>query len=299
MRGLYAAAVAFLARPSRRWMRRFQEAGEVGLIDQSRRPQRSPRRKVFHKQRSLILRLRRERNLGARRIQIELWLHWEIDLSITAIHKVLRQAQVKPLTRPRRVTHPKRYSRPVPGDRIQMDTMKIATGLYQYTAIDDCSRFRVLGLYPRRTAKYTIEFLERVIEEMPFSIQRIQTDRGSEFFAESVQRWMADHCIKFRPIAPRSPHLNGKVERSQLTDLQEFWPRFKAEDPQIAQRIEEWQFGYNWRRGHGSLKGKTPAEWSGRFADQVPLWEEVEANYDASKERLQLMHWKADQRLAN
>ena len=131
-----------ISRPTlRRWMRRFQEAGEVGLMGQSRRPQRSPRRKVFHKQRSLILRLRRERNLGARRIQIELWLHWEIDLSITAIHKVLRQAQVKPLTRPRRVTHPKRYSRPVPGDRIQMDTMKIATGLYQYTAIDDCSRF--------------------------------------------------------------------------------------------------------------------------------------------------------------
>jgi hypothetical protein len=101
----------------------------------------------------------------------------KIDLSITAIHKVLRQAQVKPLAKPRRITHPKRYSRPLPGDRIQMDTMKIATGLYQYTAIDDCSRFRVLGLYPRRTAKYTIEFLERVIEEMPFSIQRIQTER--------------------------------------------------------------------------------------------------------------------------
>jgi transposase InsO family protein len=216
----------------------------------------------------------------------------------TAIHKVLRQAQVKPLAKPRRVTHPKRYSRPVPGDRIQIDTMKIATGVYQYTAIDDCSRFRVLGLYPRRTAKYTIEFLERVIEEMPFSIQRIQTDRGSEFFAESVQRWMADHCIKFRPIAPRSPHLNGKVERSQLTDLQEFWPRFKVKDPEIAQRIEEWQFDYNWRRGHGSLKGKTPAEWSGRFAEKVPLREEVEANYDASKERLQLMNWSADQRLA-
>jgi hypothetical protein len=83
-----------------------------------------------------------------------------------------------------------------------------------------------------------------------------------------------------------------------LTDLQEFWPHFKAKDPQIAQRIEEWQFDYNWRRGHGSLKGKTPAEWSGRFADQVPLWEQVEANYDAAKERLQLMSWSADQRLA-
>lgn len=29
--------------------------------------------------------------------------------------------------------------------------------------------------------------------------------------------------IKFRPIKPRTPHLNGKVERSQQTDKTEFW----------------------------------------------------------------------------
>jgi hypothetical protein len=57
-----------------------------------------------------------------------------------------------------------------------MDTMKVATGLYQYTAVDDCSRFRVLGLYKRRTAANTPLFLERAIEEMPFPIQHIQTD---------------------------------------------------------------------------------------------------------------------------
>jgi len=58
---------------------------------------------------------------------------------------------------------------------------------------------------------------------MPFRIQRIQTDRGSEFFAEAVQRRLMTERIKFRPIPPRSPHLNGKVERSQLTDRNEFW----------------------------------------------------------------------------
>ena len=83
---------------------------------------------------------------------------------------------------------PKRYSRPIPGDRIQTDTMKVAPGVYQYTAVDDCSRFRVLAVYSRRTANYTLEFLERVVEEMPFAVQRIQTDRGGEFFAEKVQR---------------------------------------------------------------------------------------------------------------
>ena len=75
----------------------------------------------------------------------------------------------------------------------------------------------MLGLYPRRAGKYTIAFLERVIEEMPFPIQRVQTDRGTEFFAEQVQRFLKLNFIKFRPIPPRSPHLNGKVERSQGT----------------------------------------------------------------------------------
>lgn len=68
-----------------------------------------------------------------------------------------------------------------------MDTMQIAKGLFQYIAIDDCSRFRVLGLYKRRTAANTIDFIDRVIEEMPFPIQTVQTDRGTEFFAYKVQ----------------------------------------------------------------------------------------------------------------
>jgi transposase InsO family protein len=89
--------------------------------------------------------------------------------------------------------------------------MKIARGVYQYTAIDDCSRFRGLVIYLRRNARNTLLFLDRVVEEMSLLIQRIQTDRGGEFFAESVQRRLMNECIKFRPIPPRSQHLNGKV----------------------------------------------------------------------------------------
>lgn len=43
---------------------------------------------------------------------------------------------------------------------MQLDTMKIVPGLVQFTAIDDCTRLRVLGLYPRRTAVYARQFLE-------------------------------------------------------------------------------------------------------------------------------------------
>jgi transposase-like protein len=49
-----------------------------------------------------------------------------------------------------------------------MDTCKIAPGLYQYTAIDDCTRIRVLALYKRRGAANSLLFLEKVIEEFPF-----------------------------------------------------------------------------------------------------------------------------------
>ncbi|CAK1708128.1 transposase [Vibrio crassostreae] len=59
---------------------------------------------------------------------------------------------------------------------------------------------------------------------MPFPIQRIQTERGREFFADKVQKQLMTYGIKFSPNKPGSPHLNSKVERSQKTDKTEFYP---------------------------------------------------------------------------
>jgi transposase InsO family protein len=77
-------------------------------------------------------------------------------------------------------------------------------------------KFRVLGIYSRQTAKNSARFLEaRMIGEFPFPIQRIQSDRGAEFFGLEFQKVRLNNSIKFRPIRPRSPHLNGKVERCE------------------------------------------------------------------------------------
>nr|AAG37049.1 unknown [Escherichia coli] len=51
-----------------------------------------------------------------------------------------------------------------------MDTCKIGPGLYQYTSVDDCTRYRVLRLYSCRTAVNSLDFIDCVIEEMPFPI---------------------------------------------------------------------------------------------------------------------------------
>jgi putative transposase len=103
-----------------------------------------------------------------------------------------------------------------------MDVCKIAQGLYQYKAIDDCSRYKVMALFKRRMAANSIAFLEQVTEEMAFPIQRIQTDRGQEFFAVNFQKRLMEWGIKFRPIKPGSPHLNGKVlsEQTSMSSIQ-------------------------------------------------------------------------------
>jgi transposase InsO family protein len=284
-----------ISRPTlRKWIRRFKASGEAGLVSISTRPSGSPNRRIDETVRKTILELRRTKNIGARRIQIELGFAEDLWLSRTIIQRVLDGAGVQPLRHPRRPETPKRYSRPIPGDRVQLDTIKIGRGLYQYTAVDDCSRFRVLGLYPRRSGKYTVVFLERVIEEMPFPIQRVQTDRGTEFFAEQVQNFLKENFIKFRPIPPRSPHLNGKVERSQLTDLQEFWANRKAPALQDADDLECWQFDYNWRRPHGSLHGKRPIDRVVELSNEIPNREEVALQYDPAREPLRFSNWAAD-----
>jgi transposase InsO family protein len=98
------------------------------------------------------------------------------------------------------------------------------------------------------------------MEEFPFTIQAIQTDRGREFFAYSFQEKLMKYAIKFRPVRPASPHLNGKVERSQRTDLDEFYRAADLKSPDLSRQLEEWQDHYNQFRIHGSLNGRTPGE---------------------------------------
>jgi transposase InsO family protein len=243
----------------------------------------------------LILEHRRSRQLGIKRLRNELIRLHDVHLGLATIHKVLRRHDQSRLAKRRwRRRVPQRYSRPIPGDSVQMDVCKSASGLYHYVAIDDCTRYRVLGLYPRRSAAHTIAFLERVVEEMPFPIQRIQTDRGREFFALSVQRWLKNAAIKFRPIRPASPHLNGKVERSHQTDLAEFYGTADLKAPSLRAELDLWQHAYNWDRPHSSLRGSTPIDRVCDLLDKTPLHEEVEALYDTDNEPVRYAEYAID-----
>ena len=166
-----------VSRPTlRKWRRRFQENGEAGLRSHSRRRKALPAPRLTAPQEQTLLGLRRQRKLGPKRIQAELGRLHDLRLSTSTVWHVLHRHKLSAALRPRRqVRGTKRYSRPVPGDRVQIDSCKIRKGLYQSTAVDDCTRMRVLGLYPDRTQKSAVLFLtQKVLPEFSFPLQRVQ-----------------------------------------------------------------------------------------------------------------------------
>jgi transposase InsO family protein len=75
---------------------------------------------------------------------------------------------------------------------------------------------------------------------------------------------LESHDIRHVYPRPRTPHLNGKVERSHRVDQQEFYQLDKngiADDFHLFNdKLREWEDYYNYHRPHGALDGQTPYE---------------------------------------
>ena len=80
-----------------KWFKRYQELGEIGLTELSRKPKNSPSKKRNEDNEKLIINLRSERKLGARRLQSELKRLYDISFSLSTIHKVLKNHNVADL----------------------------------------------------------------------------------------------------------------------------------------------------------------------------------------------------------
>ena len=131
---------------------------------------------------------------------------------------------------------------------------------YQYTAIDDATRMRVLKVYERHTQSNAIDFFKHIQKKFPFKIGMVRTDNGHEFQAKF--HWaVLDQGIRHAYIKKGTPRLNGKVERSHRTDKEEFYHHLNYKnDKDLRKKVEEWQNLYNLHRPHGGLGGKTPYE---------------------------------------
>ena len=267
-----------------KWRRRFQVAQgrRDALRDRSRRPHR-PHRKVGRALRRRLLTLRRRTHLGPVRLRLLLLASRARAIpSAATIAKVLRQAG---LTRRRRAK-PKRYRRvfvvPRPGDLVQLDVKWVpylveGHQLYQYTAIDCCTRLRVVTFSDEVSLAAAKAFAQYVLSTFPFPVRCVQTDNDSIFThwytagpKTPLDRPVRIHpftqmCAQFgathRLIPPRTPRLNGRVERSHQTDDQEFYTlRPYATRRALELAYRRWLFHYNHTRvhtGHG-MAGRPP-----------------------------------------
>jgi transposase InsO family protein len=256
------------------WYRRYQANGVQGLRDRSKRPLVSPRAtrvEVVGK----IIYLRQHYHFGPAKIAMYLKRYHQVQISSSGVWRILKRLELNRLPASQRYKHHdrrwKRYEKPLPGHRVQVDVKFIqplpgapkTKKYYQFTAIDDCTRLRVLRIYPQLNQNSAIQFLDYVLERLPFRVEVIQTDNGPEF-GSSFHWHVLDKGAGHVYIKPRTARLNGKVERSHRIDAEEFYRLLDGVVIDNAEvfndKLQEWEDFYNYHRPHGGLDGQTPYE---------------------------------------
>ena len=202
------------------------------------------------------------------------------DLSVSMVGRILaalkrRGVVVEPLlvrlrpyarhARPYAVRKPQEHPVTQPGDLVQLDTMHLTPlpGVERrhFSAVDVVSRWSVTGVRATATAGTARDFLAELLERTPFAIAAIQVDGGSEFMAE-FEAACAEREISLFVLPPRSPKLNGHVERANRTHRQEVWELYDGdlELPPLRAALRAWEETYNHARPHQALGYRTPAE---------------------------------------
>jgi len=189
-----------------------------------------------------VLKLRKE-YLRWGKDKLVILLHREqIDCSASTVGRILNRLKergvlIEPLPnhisakkrqrqRPYAVRKPKEYVAKEPGDIVEVDTLDVrplpGIILKHFTARDIISRWDVLEVHTRATSNTAYGFIGTLLARMPFPVKAIQADGGPEF-QDAFERECQRRGIKLFVLPPRSPKLNGHVERAQRTHTEEFY----------------------------------------------------------------------------
>jgi len=250
------------------WKRRYEKLGEAGLVNKSPCPVNMPLRMPAEVEEK-ILHLGRTYHFGPVRIAWYLERYHGIRVSGSGVYRALVRNGLSRLPgncRKRSIVR-LRYEKQVPGHHVRLDVKFLQFTIegrsvkrYQFTAIDDATRIRALRIYERHNQESAVDFLDYVVERFPFRIHTVRTDNGHEWQAQF--HW---HCedlgMRHVYIKPASPNLNGKVERSHLTDQLEFYQLLDyTGDVDLRAKLAVWEEFYNLQRPHTALSGRTPYE---------------------------------------
>ena len=222
-----------------KWRNRWDGTWK-SLEDRSRRPKNSPgkqteaeiklvkRQAKRYKWRDIILAYQRARERGYRR-------------SFGCFSKTVRKLQEQKPGKVRNKRKNKPYQRAAyPGQKVQVDVKYVPSECvtngnkyYQYTAVDECTRWTYRYMYNEHSTHSSIQFLHQLIKACPFQIKRIQTDNGTEWTKQlitsdpkdltSFELGLKAYGIEYQRIRVATPRHNGKVERQHRIDQERFY----------------------------------------------------------------------------
>lgn len=263
-----------------RWQARYQEHGVHALEDRSHRPRRCRRPSWSVEQVCALLALR-ERYPCWGKAKLAVLLRREgHDLSVSMVGRILwhlrRSGQLREgigkrrrsrrLPRPYAIRKPKGYVVSAPGDLVQVDTLDVAvvpgSRFKHLSLVDVVCRWHTAEIRHGATARTMRENLDAMRGRLPFALKAIQVDGGSEFRAD-FEVYCQQEGITLFTLPPRSPKLNGVVERVQRVDREEFYactdvePRLETLQP----ALRAYEDTYNTVRPHQALGYLTPQEY--------------------------------------
>jgi transposase InsO family protein len=188
-------------------------------------------------------------------------------LLVEPVNAILAKQARKRRWKPRyAVRKPRGYKIQGPGDLVEVDTLTLRLlpdeVRYQFTAREVVFKFDVLRAYKSQSSVKAAHFLQYMRKKFPFPIKAIQIDGGSEF-----KKFFEEECEKrgilLFVLPPRSPKLNGHVERANKTHREEF---YEVEEVDLSLeehnlQLERWAYVYNHIRPHQALDYLTPNEY--------------------------------------
>lgn len=229
-----------------RWRKRYDGTLQ-SLADRSHRPHHHPNQHRPEEIKLIDDMRRRNPNTGL----VVFWVKLRqrgYTRSISGLYRFLRKRGQMAVKLPNPKYIPKSYEQmQYPGQRGQIDVKFVpevcivgqekGTKWYQYTFIDEYSRFRYLEAFEEHNTYSSAVFLRHVVEKFPFAIECIQTDNGAEFTNRLnssgtkkqtlFEKTLAELGIRHKLIRPYTPRHNGKVERSHRKDNEEFYASHK------------------------------------------------------------------------
>jgi transposase InsO family protein len=225
-----------------RWQKRY-DGTLTSLADRSHRPHHHPNQHTIEELKLISDMRRRNPEAGL----VVFWVKLRqrgYSRSISSLFRILRKSGQMAVKPPNPKYIPKPYEQmQYPGQRVQIDVKHVPAAclvgdaasqkFYQYTAIDEFSRFRYVEAFEECSTYSSYLFLLHMLEAFPFKVECVQTDNGGEFTNRLMPRGAGKPTkfesaltklnIRHKLIRPYTPRHNGKVERSHRKDNEYFY----------------------------------------------------------------------------